>query len=58
MKKSLLMMAVALTAMSASAQLYVTGGDVTGAPAAWTPSTPLEVQAVNGEYTFEAKGGF
>lgn len=44
--------------MSASAQLYVTGGDVTGAPAAWTPSTPLEVQAVNGEYTFEAKGGF
>lgn len=58
MKKSLLMMAVALTAMSASAQLYVTGGDVTGAPAAWTPSTPLEVQAVNGEYTFEAKGEF
>lgn len=58
MKKSLLMMAVALTAMSASAQLYVTGGDVTGAPAAWAPSTPLEVQAVNGEYTFEAKGGF
>lgn len=58
MKKSLLMMAVALTAMSTSAQLYVTGGDVTGAPAAWTPSTPLEVQAVNGEYTFEAKGAF
>lgn len=58
MKKSLLMMAVALTAMSASAQLYVTGGDVTGAPAAWAPSTPLEVQAANGEYTFEAKGEF
>lgn len=51
-------MAVALTAMSASAQLYVTGGDVTGAPAAWAPSTPLEVQAANGEYTFEAKGEF
>lgn len=58
MKKTLLMMAVALTAWSASAQLYVTGGAVEGAPAAWDPANPLEVTAVNGEYTFKATGDF
>lgn len=34
MKKTLLMMAAALTAWSASAQLYVTGDNVEGQPAA------------------------
>lgn len=57
MKKSLLIMAAALTAWTASAQLYVTGGNVTNAPA-WDPSNPLEVTAIDGEYTFEANGGF
>lgn len=51
-------MAAVLTAWTASAQLYVTGGNVTNAPASWDPSNPLEVTAVDGEYTFEANGGF
>lgn len=51
-------MAAVLTAWTASAQLYVTGGNVTNAPAIWDPSNPLEVTAVDGEYTFEANGGF
>lgn len=58
MKKSLLIMAAALTAWTASAQLYVTGGNVTNAPASWAPDNPLVVTAVDGEYTFEANGGF
>lgn len=51
-------MAAALTAWTASAQLYVTGGNVTNAPASWAPENPLVVTAVDGEYTFEANGGF
>lgn len=58
MKKSLLMMAAALTAWSASAQLYVTGGAVEGAASSWDSANPLEVQEANGEYTFQATGEF
>ncbi len=58
MKKTLLMMAAALTAWSASAQLYVTGANVAGASGQWNPGDPLEVAAENGEYTFEATGEF
>lgn len=58
MKKTLLMMAAALTAWSASAQLYVTGDNVEGQPAVWDPANTLVVTSANGEYTFEATGGF
>ncbi|MDE5625543.1 MAG: hypothetical protein K2I61_04390, partial [Muribaculaceae bacterium] len=58
MKKTLLMMAAALTAWSASAQLYVTGDNVEGQPAVWDPASTLVVTSENGEYTFEATGGF
>lgn len=58
MKKTLLMMAAALTAWSASAQLYVTGDNVEGQPAAWDPANTLVVTSENGEYSFEATGGF
>lgn len=51
-------MAAALTAWSASAQLYVTGGSVEGAPAAWNPASPLEVAEADGVYTFQATGEF
>lgn len=54
MKKSLLMMAVALTAMSASAQLYVTGakvqvGDQTNS---WDAKNALECAVEGDYYTF------
>ena len=58
MKKTLLMMAAALTAWSASAQLYVTGDNVEGLPAVWDPANTLVVTSENGEYSFEATGGF
>lgn len=51
-------MAAALTAWSANAQLYVTGGSVEGASAAWDPASPLEVAEVDGVYTFQATGDF
>lgn len=60
MKKFLLLAAVAVTAFSANSQLYVTGGDVSGASASWTPNKdklytcPVE----NGYYTFKASGEF
>lgn len=60
MKKSLLMMAVALTAMSASAQLYVTGakvqvGDQTNS---WDAKNALECAVEGDYYTFQANGEF
>lgn len=58
MKKALLMIAAALTAWSASAQLYVTGGAVDGCPSAWDPANPLEVALTSDGYTFKATGGF
>lgn len=58
MKKFLLLAATAMTAMTLSAQLYVTGENVEGAPAAWAPTTPLEVAEANGSYTFQATGKF
>ncbi len=58
MKKFTLLMAAALVGVSASAQLYVTGDNVTGATAAWAPATPLELAAENGVYSFSAKGNF
>ena len=51
-------MGALLVGLSASAQLYVTGNDVTGQPAAWNPGNPLEVQLENGTYTFKATGNF
>ena len=58
MKKLTLLLATAFVGFTASAQLYVTGGEVTGAPAAWNPANPLTVTLENGSYTFKAKGGF
>lgn len=58
MKKFLLMLGAAMMGLTASAQLYVTGGDVVGAPAAWDPKNPLEVTLQNGAYTFKATGNF
>jgi hypothetical protein len=58
MKKLLLCMAAILTAWCANAQLYVTGGDVEGAPASWSPENPLTVTASDGYYTFKATGDF
>lgn len=58
MKKLTLLLAAAVTCFTASAQLYVTGGSVTGAPAAWNASKPLEVQLENGVYTFQATNDF
>lgn len=60
MKKSLLMMAAALTAMSASAQLYVTGakvqvGDQTNS---WDAKNALECAVEGDYYTFQANGEF
>lgn len=54
------MAAVAVTTFSASSQLYVTGGDVSGTTYPWTPNKdklytcPVE----NGYYTFKANGDF
>ena len=58
MKKFTLLMAAALVGVSASAQLYVTGDNVTGATEAWAPAAPLELTAQNGVYSFTAKGNF
>lgn len=58
MKKTLLMLAAGLATLTASAQLYVTGGSVDGAPAAWDSQNPLAVQLENGNYTFTAQGEF
>jgi len=58
MKKLTLLLATAFVGFTASAQLYVTGGEVTGAPAAWNPANPLAVTVEDGSYTFKAKGGF
>ncbi len=58
MKKLTLLLATAFVGFTASAQLYVTGGEVTGAPAAWNPANPLAVTLEDGSYTFKAKGGF
>lgn len=58
MKKLVLMLSAALISMAAQATIYVTGGNVTGAPAAWNPENPLQVELVDGVYTFKAKGGF
>lgn len=58
MKKTLLMMAAALTAWSASAQLYVTGLNVEGQGGEWDPANALEVTEQNGVYTFQATDNF
>lgn len=58
MKKITFLLGSLIVGISASAQLYVTGGNVVGAPAAWAPQTPLEVSLSNGVYKFEATGGF
>ena len=43
MKKLVLMLSAALISMAAQATIYVTGGNVTGAPAAWNPDGSLGV---------------
>ena len=58
MKKFLLMFCAAVISLAAHATLYVTGGSVTDAPAAWNPENPLVVNEANGVYTFKASGGF
>lgn len=58
MKKFLLMFCAAVISFAAHATLYVTGGSVTDAPAAWNPENPLVVNEANGVYTFKASGGF
>lgn len=60
MKKSLLMMAVALTAMSASAQLYVTGASVKvgDQTQSWDAATALKCAEEGDYYTFQANGEF
>lgn len=58
MKKFLLMFCAAVISLAAHATLYVTGGSVTDAPAAWNPENPLVVNEANGVYTFKARGGF
>lgn len=58
MKKLVLMLSAALISIAAQATIYVTGGNVTGAPAAWNPENPLQVELANGVYTFKAEGGF
>ena len=58
MKKLVLMLSAALISIAAQATIYVTGGNVTGAPAAWNPENPLQVELADGVYTFKAKGGF
>ena len=52
------MFCAAVISLAAHATLYVTGGSVTGAPAAWNPENPLVVNEANGVYTFKASGGF
>ena len=58
MKKFLLMFCAAVISLAAHATLYVTGGSVTDAPAAWNPENPLVVNEANGVYTFKASGKF
>ena len=58
MKKFLLMFCAAVISLAAHATLYVTGGSVTDAPAAWNPENPLVVNEAGGVYTFKASGGF
>lgn len=58
MKKFTFLMGSLLVGLSASAQLYVTGENVENAPKAWDPSQPLEVELVDGTYTFKATDGF
>lgn len=52
------MFCAAVISLAAHATLYVTGGSVTDAPAAWNPENPLVVNEANGVYTFKASGGF
>lgn len=52
------MFCAAVISLAAHATLYVTGGSVTDAPAAWNPENPLVVNEANGVYTFKARGGF
>ena len=47
MKKLVLMLSAALISMAAQATIYVTGGSVTGAPAAWNPENPLQVELLH-----------
>ena len=58
MKKFLLMFCAAVISLAAHATLYVTGGSVTDAPAAWNPENPLVVNEAGGVYTFKASGKF
>ena len=58
MKKFLLMFCAAIISLAAHATLYVTGENVTGAPAQWNAENPLIVTETNGVYTFKAKGQF
>lgn len=52
------MFCAAVISLAAHATLYVTGGSVTDAPAAWNPENPLVVNEANGVYTFKASGKF
>lgn len=60
MKKTLLMMAAALTAWSASAQLYVTGASVKvgDQTQSWDAATALKCAEEGDYYTFQANGEF
>lgn len=58
MKKFLLMFCAAIISLAAHATLYVTGENVTGAPAQWKAENPLVVEEASGVYTFKAKGEF
>lgn len=60
MKKSLLIMAAALTAWSANAQLYVTGNEVYvgDKTSKWDAAGALECATEGDYYTFEAVGEF
>lgn len=53
MKKFYTLAAAAVLAMSANAQLLYVCGD--GEGIAWTPESPMEVNLVNGSYTFDIK---
>lgn len=52
------MFCAAVISLAAHATLYVTGGSVTDAPAAWNPENPLVVNEAGGVYTFKASGKF
>lgn len=45
-------------ALSANATLYLCGANVNGKANQWTPASPVTVEAVDGFYTFTAKGEF